>query len=68
VEPLVESFFAESATKDLKFLDPTLIETIALLEQQIDKVKEGISQIPKNSCVTDAERFLEKWKEHESSS
>jgi len=62
VTPLLEAVFADSATQDIKFVNPDLVTQVRALEQHIDQIKYRMSQIEKADVLSQqVARFVQKW-------
>lgn len=62
VTPLMEAVYADSATQDLKLVNPDLISRVRALEQHIDEIKRGMGRVGSTDEVgQQAEQFIEKW-------
>lgn len=62
LEPLLEALFSESATSEIKGIDPHLLTEIREWERSVDEVKLGVSRTGKNDTAQQrAKKFLEKW-------
>jgi hypothetical protein len=62
VTPLMEAVYADSATQDLKLVNPDLISRVRALEHHIDEIKRGMNQVGSTDELSQqAERFVEKW-------
>ena len=60
--PLLEAVFADSATQDIKFVNPDLVTQVRALEQHIDQIKYRMSQIEKADVLSQqVARFVQKW-------
>lgn len=58
----MEAVFADSATEDIKFVNPDLIAQVRALEQHIDQMKGGMSQIGTTDMLNQkTARFVRKW-------
>jgi hypothetical protein len=58
----MEAVFADSATEDIKFVNPDLIAQVRALEQHIDQMKRGMSQIGTTDVLSQqTARFVQKW-------
>lgn len=58
----MEAVFADSATGDIKFVNPDLIVQVRALEQHIDQMKFGMSQIGTADVLSQqTARFVQKW-------
>jgi hypothetical protein len=59
----MEAVFADSATEDIKFVNPDLIAQVRALEQHIDQMKRGMSQIGTTDVLSQkAAQFVRKWR------
>jgi hypothetical protein len=59
----MEAVFADSATEDIKFVNPDLIAQVRALEQHIDQMKRGMSQIGTTDVLSQKTvRFVRKWR------
>jgi hypothetical protein len=64
VDPIVEAVYADSATQDLKFVNPELISQVHTLERRIEGIKRGMSIVGRDTHVVhQAAMFVEKWGE-----
>lgn len=62
MEPLVEAVYADSATHDIKHIDPRIIAQARALESRIDQIKRGVSNMNRDTRVSEqAIQFVEKW-------
>jgi len=62
LDPLVEAVYADSATHDIKYINSDLIAQVRSLEQRMDKIKCGMSNIGRDTGVSaQATHFVEKW-------
>jgi hypothetical protein len=62
MSPLTEAVYADSASRDLKFISPDLIAQIRDLEGHIDQVKRGMSCITQNEVLSQqVAQFVNKW-------
>jgi hypothetical protein len=60
--PLVEAVYADSATHDIKFINPTLVTQIRALEEQINQIKSGLVHGGKEDTFSyRVARFIDKW-------
>ena len=58
----MEAVFADSATEDIKFVNPDLVAQVRALEQNIDQMKRGMSQIGTTDVLSQqTARFVQKW-------
>ena len=65
VDPIVEAVFADSATHELKFINPDLISQVHGLERRIDGIKNGMSQVGRDTQVIhQAAMFVDRWSEY----
>ena len=62
MEVLTEAIYADSAAKDIKFVDPEVISKVRTLEHQIEMVKRGMGPLSKDAGFNrQAAKFAEKW-------
>jgi hypothetical protein len=62
VEALTEAIYADSATKDIKFVDPEVISQVQTLEHRIDNIKREMSTVSNvTGSGAQSARFVEKW-------
>ena len=58
----MEAVYADSATQDLKFVNPDLISEVRALEQHIEEIKRGMSQVgATDEFSQEVSRFVDKW-------
>jgi len=59
VEALQEALFADSAAKDLKFIDTDVLAEVRELEREIDEIKRGLAHMANPDDVKEhVTRFL----------
>jgi len=62
VGPLVEALNADSATHDIKYTNPDLVAQVRALEQGMEHIKRGMSNISRDTGVSaQATHFVGKW-------
>ena len=62
MEPLVEAVYADSATHDIKYINPGLVAQVRALEQRMNQIKRGMGNISRDTGVSaQASEFVEKW-------
>jgi hypothetical protein len=61
---LTEALYADSATKDIKFVDPEIISQVRILENRVDKIKRGMGPLSKDTELNrQIASFVEKWRQ-----
>jgi hypothetical protein len=60
---VTEAIYADSATKDIKFVNPDIISKTRALEQRLNNVKREIGPLTKNTGYIDSQVsiFMGKW-------
>jgi len=61
---LAEAVYSDSKTRDLKFVSPDLISNVRVLEERIEEIKQGMSNLSTREDVLgdQAARFAKKWR------
>ena len=69
IAPLVDALYADSATLDVKLLNPELISQVRDLEERIAKIKLQMGHIGKQEETgrENATKFVKKWTSIEAS-
>jgi len=63
VEASTEALYADSATSDIKLVDPRLLNQIREWQRNVEELKSEASRIAEaDTCSSQAEKFIEKWK------
>ena len=58
----MDAVYADSATHDIKHIDPRIIAQARTVEQRIDQIKRGMSNISRDTGVSErAFQFMTKW-------